>query len=601
MNYLNVDFLASKGIVATKPLRDWLTRVSFVAKTRGNPHEAERYAKWALCTIEDHLAKENGTDVEWKSVPTVMPAKVEHREPKMLSADPVAADPVAADTAHANDIDYRSALYKEGMGRAPPELKRFLNQAFELYDKDVAKGKRHYKQVSFMEMLNIARNLEKMEKSEKIKAALHTSDRTAGASAPVPAPAAAPAAGSKSTFTVVGAGRTSNTPAEKRQRGDPPGPPANRMGATASDDTVERQNKKKVKGEATTPEASECATFFHNIISRDYAFKEKEYRVFTANSGELERRYSRCEPTEEDIRPLHVLERSFDFIVGKSREKERQENRMNALKYLSDQLKGMRQDLRVQNIVNDFTVMVYESHARICLEAGDIGEFNQCQASLKSFYEYRSVDKCKCHVAEFFVYRLVYLSLSKQYDSLSTELIEYTNTRTLGQCAVMKEFLPTPERMQHVLQLIVAFDNGDAISALQLLFLFKKELQFLVQIYLPRMRVHWLYSMLCGIRGNISLRFIMSNLGFLPAVQDEGESHRTEGALLLWMDGDKDMAQKKFHDLFRTLKISLPSEFVFENELVVGHSTGMFLDASVALQQVQEYIQYLGTRNDAQI
>ena len=80
---------------------------------------------------------------------------------------------------------------------------------------------------------------------------------------------------------------------------------------------------------------------------------------------------------------------------------------------------------QVQRIKNEFTVEVYEIHARIALEAAsqnfpssgsstklvlmymqkDLGEYNQCQTMLRQLYELG----LKGHPQEFLSYRIIYL------------------------------------------------------------------------------------------------------------------------------------------------------------------------------------------------
>lgn len=131
----------------------------------------------------------------------------------------------------------------------------------------------------------------------------------------------------------------------------------------------------------------------------------------------LEKRYLRltAPPIPSNVRPERILRQTLDLLKKKWRKE-------GNYSYICDQFKSMRQDLTVQRIRNDFTTSVYEIHARIALEKGDIGEYNQCQTQLRSLYALG----LKGNPIEFKAYRILYFIHTANRTGLNDTLADLT-------------------------------------------------------------------------------------------------------------------------------------------------------------------------------
>ena len=131
----------------------------------------------------------------------------------------------------------------------------------------------------------------------------------------------------------------------------------------------------------------------------------------------LEKKYFRltAPPNPETVRPLPVLEETLELLKSKWRKD-------NNYGYICDQFKSLRQDLTVQHIRTEFTVTVYEIHARIALEKGDLGEYNQCQTQLRLLYK----QQLGGHPTEFKAYRILYFLYTTNKTDMNDALADLT-------------------------------------------------------------------------------------------------------------------------------------------------------------------------------
>jgi SAC3/GANP family len=146
---------------------------------------------------------------------------------------------------------------------------------------------------------------------------------------------------------------------------------------------------------------------------------------------DIEKRYFRliAPPEPSAVRPLHILKLAFERVLAKYKESgDTGSGGLAAVKsisdspsvslqysnypfykaYVNDQLKSIRQDLVVQCIRNEFTIDVYETHARIALENRDASEFVQCQTQLEILYSREETKGARKARIEFLSYRFLY-------------------------------------------------------------------------------------------------------------------------------------------------------------------------------------------------
>ncbi|KAF1813276.1 SAC3/GANP family protein [Eremomyces bilateralis CBS 781.70] len=208
---------------------------------------------------------------------------------------------------------------------------------------------------------------------------------------------------------------------------------------------------------------------------------------------DLEKKYFRLTsaPKPEAVRPQRVLENSLKFLKKKWREGA-------SYPYICDQFKSMRQDLTVQHLKNEFTVSVYELHARIALEKGDLGEYNQCQTQLRALY----AQGLQGHPTEFLAYRILYFIHTANKTDLNDVLAELTPAEK------------DDVSVKHALDVRSAIALGNYHKLFRLFIDPPNMSGYIMDRFIDRERVSALAKMGRGYKRALSLRFLAEELAF---------------------------------------------------------------------------------------
>ncbi|XP_022942499.1 SAC3 family protein A-like isoform X1 [Cucurbita moschata] len=213
---------------------------------------------------------------------------------------------------------------------------------------------------------------------------------------------------------------------------------------------------------------------------------------------EIEKRYLRLTsaPDPNSVRPEEVLEKALNMV---------QMSQKNYL-YKCDQLKSIRQDLTVQRIRNQLTAKVYETHARLALEFGDLPEYNQCQSQLKTLY----ADGIEgCHM-EFAAYNLLCAILHSNNKKDLLSLMSRLSDQAKKDVSV-----------NHALAVRAAVTSGNYVKFFRLHKAAPNLNACLMDLYAEKMRYKAVNCMSRSYRPSLPVPYIAQVLGFSTSSGNE--------------------------------------------------------------------------------
>ncbi|XP_039849839.1 SAC3 family protein A-like isoform X3 [Panicum virgatum] len=242
----------------------------------------------------------------------------------------------------------------------------------------------------------------------------------------------------------------------------------------------------------------------NNVDDAGFAVEDLDWDALTIKGTcqKIEKQYLRLTraPDPAEVRPEDILEKALHMVETS------EENYL----YKCDQLKSIRQDLTVQRIQNELTVKVYESHARLAIQSGDLPEYNQCQSQLKRLYG--GLKGCNL---EFSAYNLLCVML-------------HSNSKRdlLSSMASLPKEAKKDATVKHALEVLSAVFSGNYILFFKLYKVAPNLNSCLMDLYAERMRFEAIKCMSKSYCPTVPIRYAAQVLGFLGI----DEVYETNGA-----------------------------------------------------------------------
>ncbi|KAJ2887438.1 hypothetical protein FB639_001318 [Coemansia asiatica] len=262
-------------------------------------------------------------------------------------------------------------------------------------------------------------------------------------------------------------------------------------------DSAERKARRLLRfqqeAEAAKRAAAEAVTMDISPTQHMDHVHEWDENTIVGTCAKLEKSYLRLTsaPDPSQVRPLPVLYKTLDLLKRKWLED-------SNYTYICDQFKSLRQDLTVQRITNDFTVEVYELHARIALETNDLGEYNQCQTQLKQLYSMG----LSGHSMEFLAYRILYFLYTRNKADIVSALAAMTTDEKMDSA------------VQHALLVRKAIAQGNYHAFFKLYLNAPNMGGYLMDNFVDRERCIALQKMCKAFRPKLGLDVITKELAF---------------------------------------------------------------------------------------